>query len=50
MTKVGPHTDYGIVYAMTLVPWPDGLRHRRWTQLAEQYDKLQSNTHAPQVD
>ncbi len=37
MAPIGPHNDFGTVYALALHPWPQRLKHNRWLNLAAQY-------------
>lgn len=39
MTFVGPHKDFGEVYCLPLYPWPKRLRHKRWQELSQLYER-----------
>jgi hypothetical protein len=39
MEKVCDHHEFGVVYLTALAPWPHALRHKRWENLAEMYER-----------
>lgn len=39
MTPIASHRDFGVVYLLSLNPWPEKLRHKRWEELCRLYSQ-----------
>jgi hypothetical protein len=39
MARTGAHQDFGTIYSLPMHPWPSRLKYKRWSDVAEQYDR-----------